>query len=985
MSTLLPFIVIGLVSGSVYGLAATGLVLTYKTSGIFNFAHGSVAALAVFAFYFLHVQHGVAWPLAAAISVLVLGPVMGLLLERLARLLADVSDTQKIASTIGIVLLVLGLGQIWFPTAPQVPSYLPTDTVRFLGVNVGYDQITVIAVSLVATGILYYFFRFVRLGVAMRGVVDDPDLLAMNAQNPNLVRRWAWIIGAVFASMSGILLAPSLNLDATVLTLLVVQAFGAAAIGYFSSLPLTYLGGVVIGVLGAVSTKYVTQVPSLAGLPPSLPFIVLFIVLIVTPRARLATRRFIPSRAMPESWYAPLRPRLAFAALFLVLLCAIPGFAGSNLPVYSAALVDVILFLSLGLLIRNAGQVSLCQYAFAAVGAAAMAHFTTQMGIPWLVAILLAGLVAIPVGAVVAVPAIRLTGVFLALATLGFGILMSNMFYTENWMFGPTTNGIAAKRPHLGALPVGSDRGFYYVILAFTVAAVALVMFIKEGRLGRLLRAMSDSPLALETHGTTVNVARVLVFCISSFLAAISGALTASLFHFAVGSEFGSFNSLTLVALLVIIVAGSPWYAVIAAFNLEILPSYINLGNITVYLSMLFGVSAMVFPALTPHMKHIGMPIGIRRAVERLDRLMGGGRDAAPQALPLAAAAVGVAGAVSELGVVGPADGGPPSGTNGGREHVRGTSRSAGLRGVEAPHRPVTVHASSSRPRGAGPQGAGVATAARVGLEVRSLSVHYGGAAAVLDFSLKAPTGRITGLIGPNGAGKTTTFNACCGLLKPTAGEIWLHGEDVSREGPAARARRGLGRTFQRVELFNSLPVIDNVAMGREAMLAGRNPLRHLLTRRGERVVVDQAVREAIELTGIAPIQGRAVSDISTGQRRLVELARVLAGPFDLILLDEPSSGLDQSETERFGRILTRVVGERGIGLLVVEHDMSLVRQVCDMVYVLDFGRHIFEGPPADMLRSEVVRAAYLGSEGVTEAVSSLEELATSTEETASS
>lgn len=938
MHSLLPFIVIGLVSGSVYGLAATGLVLTYKTSGIFNFAHGSVAAVSVFVFYFLHVEHNVAWPVAAGFCVLVLGPAMGLLLERLARLLATVSDTQKIASTIGIVLLVLGLGQIWYPTAPQVPPYFPTTTVRVLGVNVGYDQIIVIVVSLVATAVLYYFFRFVRLGVAMRGVVDDSDLLAMNAQNPNMVRRWAWVIGAVFASMSGILLAPSLSLDATLLTLLVVQAFGAAAIGYFSSLPLTYIGGLVIGILGALSTKYVAEVPSLSGLPVSLPFIVLFIVLIVTPRARLASRRFVPSKTLPDAWYAPLRPRLAFAGMFLVLLCAIPGFAGSNLPVYSAGLVDVILFLSLGLLIRHAGQVSLCQYAFAAVGAASMAHFTTGLGIPWLVSILLAGLIAIPVGAVVAIPAIRLTGVFLALATLGFGILMSSTFYTESWMFGPNTGGVAASRPHLGSLPVGSDRGFYYVILVFLLGTVALVMFIKEGRLGRILRAMSDSPLALETHGATVNVARVLIFCISSFVASISGALTASLFHFAVPSEFASFNSLTLVALLVIIIAGAPWYAVIAAFNLEILPMYINLGNITVYLSMLFGASAMIFPALTPHLKHIGMPPVLRRGVERLDRLMGGGR---PRILaPASPGGDGgvVGGLVAEVRT---------SPTN---PEIRRAATAGGDQQVDA-----------TAPQAGWPVEKGA------GLEVRNLSVYYGGVAAVLDFSLKAPTGRITGLIGPNGAGKTTTFNACCGLLKPTDGEIWIHGENVSRDGPAERARRGLGRTFQRVELFNSLSVIQNVAMGREAILAGRNPVRHLLTRRGDRQVVDDSVFEAIELTGIRAIQDRAVSDISTGQRRLVELARVLAGPFDLILLDEPSSGLDQGETERFGQILARVVSQRGIGLLVVEHDMSLVRQICDIVYVLDFGQHIFEGPPAEMLRSEVVKAAYLGSEGVEE------------------
>src|SRR5580692_13181192 len=149
MSELLPFIVVGVVSGSVYGLTATGLVLTYKTSGIFNFAQGSIAALAAFAFYYLHVDHGWPWPLTVAVCLLVVGPGLGLALERLALLLADVSDTLKIASTIGIILIVLSLGQIWFPSAPSFPSYLPTETYRFFGVNVGWDQTTIFIISLV--------------------------------------------------------------------------------------------------------------------------------------------------------------------------------------------------------------------------------------------------------------------------------------------------------------------------------------------------------------------------------------------------------------------------------------------------------------------------------------------------------------------------------------------------------------------------------------------------------------------------------------------------------------------------------------------------------------------------------------------------------------------------------------------------------------------------------------------------------------------
>jgi ABC-type branched-subunit amino acid transport system ATPase component len=183
--------------------------------------------------------------------------------------------------------------------------------------------------------------------------------------------------------------------------------------------------------------------------------------------------------------------------------------------------------------------------------------------------------------------------------------------------------------------------------------------------------------------------------------------------------------------------------------------------------------------------------------------------------------------------------------------------------------------------------------------------------------------------------------------------------------GPAGRSRFGFGRTFQKSELFNSLSVRQNVVLGREAAMAGANPITQLVERRRDRGVVQRAVDEAMELTGIGRLSDVQAGLLPTGQRRLVELARVLAGPFDLLLLDEPSAGLNANETVQFGNVLTGVVAERGTGILLVEHDMSLVREVCAHIYMLDFGRLVFEGSPDEMLASDVVRAAYLGSERV--------------------
>jgi ABC-type branched-subunit amino acid transport system ATPase component/branched-subunit amino acid ABC-type transport system permease component len=908
LAEFLPFVVIGLSVGSVYGLAATGLVLTYKTSGIFNFAYGALASVSVFIFYELHDVQGWPWPVAGALCVFVVGPVMGYLLELLARQLAEADRTLQIGAMVGLIVFIVSITGILFENTSGIfPSFLPTSTVRLLDVNVEWEQIIVAIVGLAATGALYAFLHLTRRGVALRAVVDDADLLSVTGTSSVGVRRLAWMIGSSFAALAGLLIAPNLQLSATALTLLVVQAFCAAAIGYFSNLPLTYLGGLLTGVAGAVATKYVVNVPWLIGFPSSLPFVVLFIVLLVTPRSRLMVRSFVVPRRIPPSWHAPTRARLLSGVVFLAVLCAVPWLVGTNLASYTSALILVILLLSLGLLLRTARLVSLCQYGFAAIGAAAMAHFTGA-GIPWLLALALAALVVVPVGALIAIPAIRLSGVFLALATLGFGILLEQMVYTQSWMFGPSSNGLPTARPDIsiGGFQLSSDEGMYFVVLAFAVVVAVAIAVLTQTRLGKLLRAMGDSPVALDTYGVNVNVIRVLVFCISAFIAGIAGALTASVDTYAIGDNFPSFSSLTVVTIVFVVVVGDPWYAFIAAAGVTLIPVYLTGGNVT---SVIFALSA-VGAVLVPVFRH-KLPPPMPRAIQALaDRISG--RPSRRAGGPLAAApAPALAGAPSAVPVPG------------------------------VPHAPRPALSTS--------------------LAVENLVIRYGGALAVDNVSLAVRAGTITGLVGPNGAGKTSIFNACSGLIRPTGGRITLHETDITRASPSQRARLGLGRTFQRVQLFESLDVQTNIRLARESALAGSNPLRQVAGRRGDAREIDGATAAAIELTGIGSYVDSSVEQLTTGQRRLVELARVLAGPFDTVLLDEPSSGLDQAETVRFGEILSRVVAERGLGILLVEHDMALVQQTCAQVYVLDFGCLIFEGSAQQMLTAQAVRAAYLG------------------------
>ena len=889
MSELLPFIVAGLTTGAVYGLAGVGLVLTYKISGVFNFAHGALAAIGAYAFYELHVQSELSWVLSAVIVVGVVGPLMGLILELLARRLQGTSLALRVAATVGLLLLVQAAATLHYGNTQTrtVPVFLSSDTFELSGTTVNWSDAYSFLFALVATVALSVFFRVSRRGVAMRAVVDNPELLDLEGTSPSATRRIGWVLGCSFAAASGVLLAPLLPLDPTGLTFLVVAAFGAAAIGAFSNLLLTFAGGLAVGVLAALSTKWF-QTGLLSGLPPAMPFVVLFVVLLVFPKRYLAGQSFFVPRSRPI-WTAPPRMQLGGGAVLLVVFALVPTFAGVHLNDWTTALGTFIVFLSLGLLVRTSGQASLGHVAFMAIGAVAFSHLSIgSPDFPWLIALLASGLIAVPVGAVLAIPAIRLGGLYLALATFGFAILLQQMFYTQDIMFGSFGTGLEMPRPS----GFDGDESFFYVVLAIAVIAAAGVVLLTRNRLGRLLRAMADSPRALESTGTSINTTRVLVFCISAFLAAIGGALVGMSSGSVSAEAFPPLLSLTFFVLIVIVVGGDPWNAMLAAVGWVVIPSYVSGDQVSQWLQLLFGVAA-ILTAISPPPE---VPAALRT---RIDRLF---------------------------------------------------SRSA--------PKPAREPAAIDFP----PVEPGT-------LEVEGVTVRFGGLVAVEDFSLSAATGTITGLIGPNGAGKTTTFNACSGHVSPSGGRVLIDGHDVSHDGPAGRARRGLGRTFQKMELLDSLTVRENVAIGIEGGLAGANPLTHIVASRTQRSLIGARTAEALRQCDLTDLADTPAASLSTGQRRLVELARCLAGDYRILLLDEPSSGLDRVETERFGEILRRVVAERGVGILLVEHDMALVNDVCERVYVLDFGRKIYEGTATEAMTAPIVRSAYLGDVGLEAAV----------------
>ncbi len=443
----------------------------------------------------------------------------------------------------------------------------------------------------------------------MRAVVSDPDLLDMAGTSPVRVRRLAWSIGCAFAALTGILIAPTLGLDATLLTLLVVQAFGAASIGLFENLALTYAGGLFVGVSAALATKYVSNVRSLIGLPSSIPFLVLFGVLVLVPshRFRLAGRLRPPPVAPARIPARITGPAMVGA---LGLLAVVPWLVGSRLPTYTNALTFALVFASLALLLYLSGQISLCHAALVAVGATTFSHLTHGMGVPWLPALVLAGLATMPLGAIVAIPAIRLSGIYLALATFGFGILIQNIVFGTGLMFGGRGYRMAP-RPTFAH----GDRAFYLVVLAVVAAGCGLAVLVARGRLGRLLRALGDAPVALSTEGLSINTTKVIAFCISAGLAGVAGALLIAAPGEASGTAFGPFNSLTWLAVLAICGRRMLLSSALAAAALVVVPAYLPSSFLTIE-PMVFGGLAMLAVLVSGSRVHLDL----ERAEDRVRR-----------------------------------------------------------------------------------------------------------------------------------------------------------------------------------------------------------------------------------------------------------------------------------------------------------------------------------------------------------------------------
>ena len=579
MATVLALLTLGLVYGCIYGLSATGLVVTYTTSGIFNFAHGAVGMVGAFFYWQLTVEWG--WPVWVALPfvLLVAAPLLGAVIERvLMRPLQGAPVDLTLVTTLGLLLALLGAVNYVWPTTTsrQLPEFLESVKPVKVGlITVSWGQILIVLVALGVAFALRVLFQQTRIGIAMRGVVDDPDLAAMSGLAPARVQQLSWALGASLAVLAGILLAPIITLSSLNLTLLVINGYAAALFGRLKSLPRTAVGALLLGQLVAFWPSYIAPkspvfADTLTQLERAVPMIFLFAMLLLVPAARLRTSSAAgrPAPTVP----GPKQTATAATALFVLACAAAPFLGTTSLFVGSRTFVLGLVMLSLVLLTGYSGQTSLSQLTFVGLGAYAVGTWNagSLLGVVW--AVLLAG----AAGAAVALFTARLRGLYLALATFAFAKGVDEGFFAFHLGEG---GSMSVPRLRLPLIDTSSDTAFFLLTCAvFCVAAVGLLA-VRRGRWGRQLTALNDSPAACATLGVNTNVTKAVVFSVSAAVAGLSGVLYGGLVGTISPLDFTVLGSLALLLAL-------------------------RIGGVNTVTGALFaGLSIAAFPVLQDHVE----------------------------------------------------------------------------------------------------------------------------------------------------------------------------------------------------------------------------------------------------------------------------------------------------------------------------------------------------------------------------------------------
>lgn len=890
----------GAVSGAIYSLIASGLVLTYSTSGIFNLGHGAVAFTT--AFFYFELTTGLGWSVlpAAVVAILLFAPAAGLALDRLVfRRLAEASDAAKLVASVGLLVALPNLA-LWsvqrlvvnfgfeLPTGENVVSprglgpevrqtWRPLDLF-----TVDSNQVIILLCGAVAAAALWFIVQRTSLGLRMRVTVDRPELARLRGVNTERSSAIAWALGFGLAGLAGVLGAPLFTLTPGAFNGVMLVSATAAVLGGLRSIPLAYLGGLLIGIGQSMLAGYATFADSVPGFSTAVPFIVLFAALLVTGRDRARAAGQVADAPPPPSHSSDLpawRRVVPWGVATVVFLGWMHLIAdGVWVSLAARGLVFGLIFLSFVVVTGQGGMVSLAQAAFVSVSALT-AGYLLDSGTTFFVALLAGVVVAVIAGLAAALPAVRLGALPLALSTLALGLIGDRMLFAWN-PFRNSDLGWAVPRPDIGMFDLNDDRNFATAMLALVIIAIGLVTLLRRSWLGRDMTAVRSSSVAAASVGISPRRSKLLVFAVSAGLAGLGGVMLASFNYGVTGNSTPTQAGLVWLVVMVLFGIRQPGAAVLAGLVFAMSGRVIGAVSDSAYIPpILFGMGAIQLAR---------SPDGILAGVGSLTRAR---RDRRRQ-----------------------------HGHRGGDQVVRETSGHP----PTAPAKPSCDPPVSISANGRAP----IEVDLDAALIVDSVSAGYGDVQVVHEASLAVRSGSITALVGTNGAGKSTLCQVIAGSLPLISGVVSLAGTDVTRLSAQSRAGLGLMLSPESRGVFPGLTVEENLAVS--------------LSQPADRGLVYE------RFPALDKRRDLVAGFLSGGEQQMLALAPAIVRPPAVFIADEPSLGL----APLIARQLMDMLGELrdlGTAVLLVEEKPAQVLEVANDVVFLDLGRVTWSGRASDV------------------------------------
>ena len=904
-----PIVVLGALTGILYGLLAVGLVLVYRTNKVINFAHGEIGAFGAAMFSIFVVRWGMPYwlmlPVAMAVAAAVGGTAEVVAIRRLRRAPALMS----VVATLGIGQLLLSFSAAVNPSAlaglgfPS-PPWMPTFDVGALRVTPAYSAMLILG-PIVVLG-LGWFLRDGRWGRALRAAASNPEAARLDGIPAARMSTLAWALAAALSALTAILVSPTRGFAAASAfgPSLLLRALAAAVLARMDRLSIAFVGGIGIGVL---EQMVLANSEGQGSVELALFAVVVIGLLVQRPiGGRLAERsvwtNVQPWRAVPAELRRLAIVRRLGLAVGIVAAAATAVLIGlvTNATAYTFVAIMSLAIVGLGATVVSGmlGELSLGLFAFGALGSVASVEVATRTG-NFLLAFAVSMAVAGGLSVLTGLPSLRARGLLITVTTLAFAVVTSVWALGQDWAFGL---GERPGRPVVGSFAFESGRSYAWLTLGLLALALVAARNIGVGPIGRRFVAVRDNDAGAQAFGVSAARTKLSGLFVGGAFAGLGGALFTHSLPVATPESFPVADNIEVVAMVAIGGLGLVAGPLLGALYIIGLPRFLPLDSAALAASAAGWVLLIMY--VPGGLAKLGAPlrmwvlsrIAVRHGVD-------------PALL-----------------------------------HAGAPDRAASVGGFRAPAR---------ERRSSGDV-----------LVASGLEKRFGGLAAVGGVDMRVEAGTIVGLIGPNGAGKTTLFELLAGFTKPDAGRVVFAGADVTNWSPARRSRAGLVRGFQDAALFPSLTVGETV----ELALEGRHRARVL----GSMIGIDRrraarraAADELVTSLGLGAWRDTPVGELSTGTRRITELACLVALEPTVVLLDEPSSGLAQREVEAMAQVLRDLRDVSGMTVVLIEHDIPMVMAVADRVVAMATGTVMCEGAPLEVRDDPEVIRVYLGDDAV--------------------